>query len=261
MTRHPQPALDELLPPLDDHPGPAAPLAVAAQQALIQSALAATRTPLQVWTRRGFLLGGTVAVIAGGVAYQRYRQRPTEPAITPPPAPVADPPPLAAPPVTTDPPAAATPPPAAADLTPTPAEKAAPARKRPSAPREVADLLHQANERRRQQRFPEALRLYQQILDTHPRSDEAYVAQVAAASLLVDRLHDPQAALRLFRRALRERPTGSLSEEARLGLCDVQRALHAVPAERLALQEFLAQHGDSPARPRVQARLNQLAGK
>jgi tetratricopeptide (TPR) repeat protein len=228
---------------------------------LIQSALAATTPPPGLGTRRGFLLGGTVAVISGGLAYRLTRREATAPPLvaTLPPAPtnsvqLAAPPPAMTPPVV----AAAPPPPV--ELAPAPAEKV-PTRKRISAPREVSDLLNQANEQRRQQRFPQALRLYQQILEQHPRSDEAYVAQVAAASLLVDRLHEPQAALRLFRRALRERPAGSLSEEARLGLCDVQRALKDLPAEKLALQEFLNKHGDSPARPRVQARLTQLVGK
>jgi tetratricopeptide (TPR) repeat protein len=278
VTRHERPALvalpavsvEDLLPPLDDQPGPAEPISSAAQSALVQSALAGTTPPPLLWTRRLFLLGGT-SVALTGAAYLLNRRRGAQLARTTAPAPQpAAAAPAAAPPspptapvaVHAEAPApAATAEPAPAEVTEPSEERAAPSRKKVSGPHEVADLLHQANERRRQQRFPEALRLYQQILAGHPRSEEAYVAQVAAASLLHDRLHRPQAALKLFKRALRERPTGTLSEEAQLGLCEVQRALGDVAAEKAALQEFLARYGDSPARSRLTARLARLEGK
>ncbi|MFO0577493.1 MAG: tetratricopeptide repeat protein [Polyangia bacterium] len=262
MTRHEQPALRELLPPLDDQPGPAEPLSPAVKGALIETALASVSPPPVLWTRRLFLLGGAAAVVTGAAAYRQLHRGARAP-VAPEPrsAPPATAPSPAAPSVAAPEPAAA-PPAAAASLETAPAadERAAATRRRPSPPREAADLLHQANERRRQQRFPEALRLYQQLLDAHPRSDEAYVARVAAGSLLLDRLHSPQAALKQFKRALRDRPTGPLSEEARLGLCEVQRALKDVPAEKVALREFLARHGDSPARSRIEARLARLEG-
>lgn len=268
MTRHEPQALRDLLPTLDDEPGPAEPMSAAAQRALIQSALAKTAPPPVLWSRRGFLLGGTVAVLtgvgAGAYTLTRGRGRAPElPVGSPAPGAAPAQAPAAAPAVPEIPAPAHEPAPAAeaaAATAPGTDEKTTPARRRASSPREAADLLHQASERRRQQRFPEALRLYQQLYDGHPHSDEAYVARVAAGSLLLDRMHDPQAALRQFKRALRERPAGPLSEEARLGLCEVQRALHDVPAEKAALQEFLARHGDSPARARVQARLAKLQG-
>lgn len=271
MTRHEQqapPGLPELLPPLDDQQGPAEPISAAAQGAMIQAALTASPPPPLLWTRRLFLLGGAAVVAVGAAGYGLKRRANTASESPLPAVPqAAAPQPAAAQPAAAPQGAAAAPPPQAADpatAAPDPAapeERAAPLRKKASSPREAADLLHQANERRRQQRFSEALRLYQQILDGHQHSDEAYVARVAAGSLLLDRMHAPQAALKQFKRALRERPSGSLSEEARLGLCEVQRALRDVPAERAALQEFLANHGDSPARARVAARLAKLEGR
>lgn len=274
MTRHEPPAMpgiDDLLPPLDGESGPAEPLSASAQAAMVQSALASS-TPPVLWTRRRFLVGGTSLAIAGVVGYMARRRWASPPETRPPvlparpgvdvttaqvPGTASRPRPTPAPAPTPD----AKKEPAAVEPAPSSEEKTTSLRKKISAPREVADLLHQANERRRQQRFPEALRLYQQILSGHPHSEEAYVAQVAAGSLLIDRLHKPQAALRLFKHALRDRPAGTLSEEARLGLCEVQRALGDVPAERAALQEFLNQHADSPARARLAARLARLEGK
>ena len=263
MNRHEQPALRELLPPLDDQPGPAQPMTGAAQGALIDAALATTHPPPLLWTRRLFVLGGSAAVVAAGAAAFRLTRRAPARAPLPGPAPVSGPaaPSVAAPASSAPPESVAAPAAIRADTSPAPEDRAAPVRKRASSPREAADLLHQANERRRQQRFPEALRLYLQILDGHPHSDEAYVARVAAGSLLLDRLHQPQAALKQFKKALRERPSGPLSEEARLGLCEVQRALRDVPAEEAALREFLARHPDSPARGRVEARLARLEGR
>jgi tetratricopeptide (TPR) repeat protein len=276
VTRHEQqapPALPELLPPLDDQQGPAEPISAAAQGAMIQAALTASPPPPILWTRRLFLLGSAAVVAAGAAGYGLTRRARTASEIPQPaaPQPAALQPsslqPAAAQPADTPQAVMAAPSHPAAEpaIVPSepaaPEERAAPVRKRASGPREVADLLHQANERRRQQRFSEALRLYQQILDGHPHSDEAYVARVAAGSLLLDRMHSPQAALKQFKRALRERPSGSLSEEARLGLCEVQRALRDGPAERAALQEFLTNHGDSPARARVAARLTKLEGR
>lgn len=268
MTRHEQPAMpdmSDLLPPLDEKPGPAEPLSASAQAAMIQSALAGSTAPLGWWTRRGFLLGGASLVLAGAAAsLSRRRWAPSSeprplapPGVAAPASPAAVPTPAPAPapaPRTMPEPAAVEPPPAATDI-------ATPGRRKVSAPREAADLLQQANERRRQGRFSEALRLYQQILNAHPRSEEAYVAQVAAGSLLIDRLRKPQAALMLFKQALRNRPAGSLSEEARLGLCEVQRALGDLAAERAALQEFLGKHADSPARARLAARLARIEGR
>lgn len=266
MTRHEQPdpsALPDLLPPLDDQPGPAEPTSAAAQGAMIQAALAAAPPPPILWTRRLFLLGGAAVVVSGAAGYQLTRRARPVSQIAPPAAPQPAAPQPAVPPqvVAAAPPVPTMEPTTADSDAAAPEERAAPVRKRASSPREAADLLHIANERRRQRRFPEALRLYQQILEGHPHSDEAYVARLAAGSLLLDRLHAPQAALKQFKRALRDRPSGSLSEEARLGLCEVQRALRDVPAERAALKEFLANHGDSPARARVTARLAKIEGK
>ena len=98
MTRHEQPALRELLPPLDDLPGPAEPLSPAAQGALIEAALASVNPPPVLWTRRLFLLGGGAVVVAGAAAYQRLHRGARAPvAAAPPDAPPATAPAPAAP--------------------------------------------------------------------------------------------------------------------------------------------------------------------
>jgi tetratricopeptide (TPR) repeat protein len=254
--------LQALLPPLDDGPGPAQPLSQSAQAALIKNALrAASPTPTGLGLRRGFLFGGA-AMAASSAAYflsRRFLGKSPSPQ-APEPMPIAPSPRDAAAAPARDLGVAAD---AAAESGATDGESVAAARPRSVRPREHSsdDLLKLANERRRQKRFAEAVRLYLQIVEKYPRSDEAYVARIAAAGLLLERQKEPRAALRLFLAALRERPQGALAEEARLGLCDALHALSDRAAEERALRDFLAHHADSPARARIEARLRLLTDK
>lgn len=290
-----------MLPSLDELSGPAAPLSPDAQQALVRAALDAvfplppsspsspswpsspstpstpapptvpsSPSPTRLWGRRGFLLGGGFALIgAGAVLWQRsagWRRstalnRAIEPGQPPPtvatptasPAEVGVPaPPPATPLPVADEPAAAVPP-------PEPGNPGRAATTRKSG--EASDLLLRANERRRQQRFPEAAALYQQVLSRYPGSDAAYVARVSAGMLYVERLRDPARAQRLFQAALKQQPQGSLSEEARLGLADAWRALGNPTEERAALQAFLRHHPAALARPQAERRLQRLEGR
>lgn len=287
-----------MLPSLDDLSGPAAPLSPDAQQALVRAALDAvfplppsspsspsspstpstpapptapsSPSPTRLWGRRGFLLGGGFALIAAGaVLWQRSaglrRSAAVHSAIEPgpPPPTVATPtvspaqvgvpaPPPEAPLAVADEPAAAVP-------TPEPGNPGRATTTRKSG--EASDLLLRANERRRQQRFPEAVALYQQVLSRYPGSDAAYVARVSAGMLYVERLRDPARAQRLFQAALKQQPQGSLSEEARLGLADAWRALGNPTEERAALQAFLRNHPAALARPQAERRLQRLEGR
>lgn len=250
--------IEGLLPALDDQPGPAQPLSAVAQAALIEQALKKGASASVPSTRRGIVFGGAAA-ITGIVTYALFRRWSPTPDATPVHF-VANQKTDSTRPLR-DSQAAGTQA-AKADLqteeraavASDPLSPRSPAAKK-SDPRSAQDLLRMANDRRRKKRFAEALQIYQQIVQQDPSSEEGYVARVAAGGLLLEKKKQPQAALRMFRSALRARPYGSLTEEARLGVCDALALLSDRGAEAQAVREFLAHHGDSPARARMEARL------
>lgn len=124
--------------------------------------------------------------------------------------------------------------------------------------RSPQDLLRLANDLRRAQRWRSAEHTYQRVLRGHPRSDEAYVATVAAAGLQLEHLRNPRGALRLYRSALSRRRGGHLAEEARYGTARAHRAMGNREREHAALEQLLAQHPTSVWRARAEARLREL---
>lgn len=197
-----------------------------------------------------------LVLLAGGALAAVYliRQRPA-----PVPGPVLAPAPISA---RAPAPAAAAPsivPEATPEIAPeiAPAAASTPARRAFSA-RGPEDLLLLANRRRGERRFRDADALYQRVLLRHPGSPAAYVAQLASASLRLEHLRDPRGARRLYEAALRTRPAGALSEEARLGLAEACRALHARDAEAQALRDLLSAHPGTLHRRQAEARLRAL---
>jgi tetratricopeptide (TPR) repeat protein len=120
------------------------------------------------------------------------------------------------------------------------------------------DDLERANRLRADRRWAEASDAYARVGLRFPGSDADYVASIARAGLLLDRLGRPALALEGYRRALGLRPSGSLGEEALYGITACHRALGDRTAERSALQHFLATQPSSPLRARVRARLDQI---
>jgi hypothetical protein len=121
------------------------------------------------------------------------------------------------------------------------------------------DLLALANERRRERVWNAADQLYRAVMSRFPGSDAALVAEIASAALHLEQLGDPGGALRAFRRALSERPTGPLAEEARWGIVEATRALGDAAQESAALSDFLAHHPSSALAPAARRRLSELA--
>ncbi|MBL8632049.1 MAG: hypothetical protein JNM40_02415 [Myxococcales bacterium] len=248
--------IEGLLPPLDDQPGPAPPLSAVAQAALIEQALHKGSTiPVQS-LRRGLIFGGAAA-ITGAVSYLLFRRWIRIPKTMSSPTTGAESAPVftAQPEVRTKPGVEARTKTRSEAITDSASSHSTQAKKSDS--RSAHDLLRIANERRRKQRFAEALQIYQQIVQQDPTSEEGYVARVAAGGLLLEKKKQPQAALRMFRSALRTRPQGTLAEEARLGICDALAQQSDRAAEAQAIREFLAHHSDSPARARMEVRLRQ----
>lgn len=126
-------------------------------------------------------------------------------------------------------------------------------------PREAEDLLATANGLRREGRYAEAESTYMRLVSLAPRSREAHVARVAAATLRLDRLDDPRGAARLFQAALRS-SSGSLAAEAAFGLARASRATGDRAAERRALEEVVSHHSGSPYAGLAARRLAELGG-
>ncbi len=123
------------------------------------------------------------------------------------------------------------------------------------------DMLQQANDLRAQHQWLAATQMYEKTLHSFPGRAEAYSAMVAAGMLRLDQLGDPKGALALFGSAIRVRPHGALSEEARWGTIQSYRALSNPSAETAALQEFVTLHPQSLLAWRALARLRELRGE
>jgi hypothetical protein len=117
------------------------------------------------------------------------------------------------------------------------------------------EMLRKANDLRAKHHWLDATQLYEQTMRAFPDRAEAYSASVAAALLRLDHLGDPRGALRLFSSAVRARPEGALSEEARWGRIESYRALGDRSSETTSLREFVSLYPNSLLAPRARARL------
>lgn len=151
---------------------------------------------------------------------------------------------------------------AAGPMTLTPSEEPVKSRRTPvrgvNAP---DDLLQKANQQRAAGRFRNAAQTYALVYERFPKSQAAYVARVAAASLELEHLSNPTRARKLFQQALTERPQGALDLEARQGLSVALRDLEDRTGERAVLRTLIDRHPGSPAARRAQVRLLELGGE
>jgi hypothetical protein len=278
-----QAVLADLLPPLDDRPGPARRLSSTASTAMVRSivdaALARQAESLAAepesapaarsWEWRRLLSPAAAALLvisfgAGAAALVgRYvYELPVEPVAPPRVRPVRSHERAVTPPAPVQPLLVPAPTPL---LEPSPRlRKAKHTRPKPVAMEldlEMAppeDLLALANERRRERVWSAADQLYRTVMNRFPGSDAALVAEIASAALHLEQLGDPGGALRAFRRALSERPAGPLAEEARWGIVEATRALGDAERESAALSDFLAHHPSSALAPAARRRLAEL---
>jgi hypothetical protein len=231
------------LPPLDERPGPAKRISSAEAARMVQAALH-TQAISSRSTARRFAVAAMLALALGGAASAGYvvtRWRATAPIIEPLSSPLA--------------PRAEAP-----SLAPrTRLERAARPETRPRLRAEPDDLLQIANDLRARSRWRDAERAYRRVAERAPGSEGAYAANVAVASLLLDQLHDPRGALRLYRQTLSARPQGALAEEARWGMAEAYRRTGNRQAEEAALRTFLAAHPHSLMKARAQSRLEDLS--
>jgi tetratricopeptide (TPR) repeat protein len=124
--------------------------------------------------------------------------------------------------------------------------------------RKPEDWLEDGNRSRAQKAWRDADESYARAIYAAPQSSAAYVARVASAGLHLDHLRDPRGALGRYRGALRARPNGPLSEEARYGIAECYRALKDREGERAALEAFLQKHPDAGLAGRARRRVLEL---
>ena len=123
----------------------------------------------------------------------------------------------------------------------------------------AADRLAAANSLRSRHRYREALALYSQVIESDPNGIQASAARVAAAEMKLEQFGDIAGAERLYREAKTQ--GGELTAEAQFGLSQVARARGDAPAERRALQDFLARHPESPLVSAARRRLSTLGAE
>lgn len=125
---------------------------------------------------------------------------------------------------------------------------------RPKPPRE---LMQDAWELLKAERWADAAKIYEYIGREMPESEEAHIVKVRLGGLLLERLGDPARALFAFEGYLRQ-GGGPLSAEARYGRIAVFRRVGQPEYERRAIEEFLRAHADSPHVAMLEARLRVL---
>ncbi len=133
-----------------------------------------------------------------------------------------------------------------------------PRRRRATPERSPDDLLQTANRLRGERRWGEAERTYLEVTSAYPGTHAAYVAQVAAANIRLERLNRASGAARLFRAAIRI--GGPLDPEARDGLARALRRMGDRAGERRALEGLLERHPRSAYANRARERLAELEG-
>jgi TolA-binding protein len=143
----------------------------------------------------------------------------------------------------------------------TPAEQVASAPRarssRTSADPTAADLFRAGNAARHAADFPRAKRLYSELIEKYPSSEEASVARVSLGKLLLAK-GDPTAAEHEFRQYLKG-GRGQLAEEALVSRAQSLRKLGRAEAERQTWQRLLAEYPDTVYSAEARARLRELS--
>ena len=120
----------------------------------------------------------------------------------------------------------------------------------------AAELFRAGNAARHAADFPRAKRLYSELIQKHPNSEEASIARVSLGKLLLAK-GDPTAAEHEFRQYLKG-GRGQLAEEALVSRAQSLQKLGRKEAERLTWQRLLADYPDTVYSAEARARLRVL---
>ena len=252
-----EPALLEHL-PLDERHGPARRISSDAQAALITAALDQWQAPAPasvtpMWRSWAMAAAALLAVTMSARALYVWvaaQPPPETPSVAPSTRPVGAPP--STPATTPQPASAAEPEPE----TTTPSRSA----RAHGEPKVEVDHLLRANRLRAEGRYRDALHAYQRVI-TGGEGVSAYVARVAAASILLEQLHDPKAARALFRAADAQQTASTLDVEIQRGIAESSRQLGDATTERSALKLLLQRHPRTRAADAASERLKVIDGR
>ena len=128
----------------------------------------------------------------------------------------------------------------------------------------VEDLTRQARSHHAAREFDLACAAYRQLIESYPDSAAARNTEVALGQIELSANDRPEPALGHFDRYLALQPRGALSEESRLGRVRALSALGRHEEVGSAVEEFLARHPDSSARPEallMRGDAHRLAGR
>ncbi|HVU00157.1 MAG TPA: tetratricopeptide repeat protein [Polyangiaceae bacterium] len=123
---------------------------------------------------------------------------------------------------------------------------------------DAASLFRAANAARRDGAFDRAKRLYSELVQRFPASDEASLARVSLGKLALN-TGDPKEAEHEFDQYLKG-GHGQLAEEALVSRAESLRRLGRVDAERSTLQRLVAEHPNSVYAAEAKQRLSVLRG-
>jgi ferric-dicitrate binding protein FerR (iron transport regulator) len=122
----------------------------------------------------------------------------------------------------------------------------------------ASELLDQAQNLRAERDWLGATATYRRLIGSYPGTDEARASLVSLGEIELDKLGDPAAALRHFRRYLDTGKRGPLVQEAMFGKAGAFHALGRPDAERQTLELFLERFPSAIQANQVQRRLVEL---
>jgi tetratricopeptide (TPR) repeat protein len=123
---------------------------------------------------------------------------------------------------------------------------------------DAAGLLKKARQLRKDKDWDAALKVYGQIVDQHPGSGEAGVAEISLGEIHLESKGNPAEALKYFNAYRKANPAGSLFKEASYGAIRCYRKMGQADKESAEIEKFLKQFPDDFYSEKLKQRLEDI---